>query len=109
MPDAHFISYSSADALEFALKLADALTVGPPAFPVWLDKRKLEAGIDWDSQLPEAIKQCESMIFVMTFDSVEDSSVCKREWIRALKYKKPIIPLLAQRDAEMPGQHGGFL
>jgi|WetSurMetagenome_2_1015567.scaffolds.fasta_scaffold486829_1 hypothetical protein len=33
MADAHFINYSSAAALEFALKLANALASGPPFFP----------------------------------------------------------------------------
>jgi len=38
----------------------------------------------------------------MTNDSVTDRSVCKQEWTRALRYKKPVIPLLAAPDAEMP-------
>lgn len=38
----------------------------------------------------------------MTPDSVTEGSVCKQDWTRALRYKKPIIPVLAAPDAEMP-------
>jgi len=106
MPNHHFISYSSADALDFALKLTDALIVGPPPFAAWLDKRELRPGDDWDSQLAEAIKVCESLIFVMSRDSVEDGSVCKAEWTRAFRYKKPVTPLRLHRDAELPFRFG---
>src|SRR5215212_2307814 len=102
MPGHHFISYSSADAQDFALRLYDTLTAGPPSFPIWLDKRKLQAGEDWDEQIVEAIKTCASMLFVMTRDSVEDESVCKNEWVSALSYKKPIVPIKLHRDAELP-------
>ena len=106
MPQHHFISYSTVDGADFALKLADALTAGPPSHPVWLDKRHLEPGGDWDVQLAEAIRDCERLLFVMTRDSVEDASTCKAEWTRALKYKKPITPLLRHRDAELPFRLG---
>ena len=98
----HFISYSHADADEFALRLCDALTAGPPSIPVWMEKRQMVGGTDWDEQLVEAIRDCDSLIFVMTRDSVESNSNCKQEWTRALKYKKPIIPILLHPDAEMP-------
>jgi hypothetical protein len=102
MPDHFFISYSPVDALDFSLKLADDLLIGPPSFSIWLDKRHLRPADDWDEQIVEAIRTCKALIFVMTADSVTDRSVCKQEWTRALRYKKPIIPLLAARDAEIP-------
>jgi hypothetical protein len=96
----HFICYSTIDASDFALRLYDALVADE--IPVWLDKRKLHAGEDWDSQIAEAIRDCETLLFVMTPESVQDTCICKQEWTRALKYKKPIVPLLAHRDAELP-------
>src|SRR5579885_582600 len=98
----HFISYSSADGEEFALRLRDELEAGPPSIPVWLDKRDIEPGQDWDEEIAEALKTCSSILFVMTRDSVGKQSVCKREWTRALRYKKPIVPIKLHADAEMP-------
>jgi hypothetical protein len=106
MSDFFFISYSSVDGKDFAMKLADELAAGPPAIPVWLDKRALRPGEDWDEQIPEAIKTCKGMVFVLSADSVRPDSVCKSEWVRALKYKKPVIPLLLDRDAELPFRLG---
>lgn len=102
----HFISYSTADASDFALNLADALLSGPPTIPAWLDRREIPPGEEWDVQIVEAIRNCESLLFVMTIDSVEDQSVCKQEWTRALSYKKPIIPLKLHADAELPFRLG---
>jgi tetratricopeptide (TPR) repeat protein len=102
MSDHFFISYSPVDGIGFSPKLADELAAGLPAFRVWLDKRNLRPSEDWDEQIVEAIRTCKGMIFVMTKDSVNPLSSCKKEWVRALKYKKPIIPLLVSRDAEMP-------
>src|SRR5215213_2661750 len=98
----HFISYSSADGDELALRLRLELEAGNPSFPVWLDNRDIKPGQDWDEEIAEALKTCLSLIFVMTRDSVEDESVCKREWTYALRYKKPVIPLMLHADAEMP-------
>jgi tetratricopeptide (TPR) repeat protein len=98
----YFISYSRADGEAFALELADQLTAGPPTIDVWLDRRRLQPGVDWDEQLVQALRSCEGVLFVMTSDSVSGKSECKREWTRALKYKKPIIPLLFEADAELP-------
>lgn len=101
----NFISYSSVDAADFAIKLSDTLSAGPPETQPWIDKKNLHMG-DWDTQINNAIRSCESLIFVMTRDSIEDNSICKNEWTRALKYKKPIFPVLLHPDAELPFRLG---
>ncbi len=102
MPSHHFISYSAADGADFAQRLADALEAGPPSYSAWIFQRKLIGGLDWHTQLAEAVQNCETFLFLLTRDSVTDSSTCKNEWTHALAYKKPIIPLRVQRDAVLP-------
>ena len=99
---AHFISYSSVDGQAFAFKLAEALETGTPPLDPWVDKLKLRPGPDWDEQLEQAIRVCDSLIFVMTPDSVEHRSVCKNEWVQALRFKKPLVPLRLHPDAALP-------
>jgi len=102
----HFISYSTADGAELARKLHDALEGGSPPRSAWMDKVDLVANIDWDVQLDHAIRDCKTLLFLMTEDSVGDSSGCKLEWSRALQYKKPIIPLLIHKAAALPFRLG---
>ena len=102
MGDHFFLSYSASDGREFARRLADRLIATPPSIPVWLDERELQPGTDWDEQIVEALRTCAGLLFLMTVDSVHPKSECKHEWTRALRYKKPIIPLLFDSDAEMP-------
>jgi tetratricopeptide (TPR) repeat protein len=98
----YFICYSRVDGEDLALQLGDRLAAGPPSIPVWLDRRNLQPGIDWDEQIIEALRGCAGLLYLMTIDSVSPNSECKKEWTRALKYKKPIIPLLFDKKAELP-------
>lgn len=98
----YFICYSPLDGEEIALRLGDQLAAGPPSIPVWIDQRKLQPGVDRDQQILQALKDCKGLLYLMTKESVDSDCPCKREWIRALKYKKPIIPLMFHSDAELP-------
>ena len=67
--------------------------------------RELKTGFDdWDEQILEAIRECDSLLFVMTADSVSTESVCKNEWCQALKFKKPILLLKFNSEIEIPFQ-----
>ncbi|MGH3915996.1 MAG: toll/interleukin-1 receptor domain-containing protein [Pseudonocardiaceae bacterium] len=60
MGEHFFLSYSAVDGAEFALSLVDKLAAGPPPYPVWLDRRQLHPGLDWDEQIVEALRTCRS-------------------------------------------------
>jgi TIR domain len=98
----YFISYSPVDGEDIALRLGDQLAAGPPSIPIWLAARNLQAGIDRDEQIVHALGGCGGLLYVMTTDGVHPDCECRQEWTRALKYKKPIIPLLFDRNVEQP-------
>jgi tetratricopeptide (TPR) repeat protein len=101
MPGLHFLSYSSVDGRAFARRLYEELPTSTPPLSAWLDKECLRPSEDWDDQIVEALCDCRSLLFVMTKDSVV-SPECKREWSFALKYKKPVLLLRFDREAEAP-------
>lgn len=100
-----FISYTNAkteaEAMQFAIKLADKLKGEPPHIDVWIDNRSIQAG-NWDEQVSEAIKNCKCLLFIATPDSVTNESICADEIDWALRYKKIVIPLLLYKDVEIP-------
>jgi len=103
MTDGHcFISYSTHDGLDFTRKLRDELEGGDPPHAVWYDKADLTPSYEWDSQIVDAIKSSKCVLFLISEDSTKPASNCKTELTFALRYKKPIIPLLIQKKAEQP-------
>jgi len=98
----HFISHSSVDAVVLTKKIIDRFEINLPPIPFWIDDRDARPIGDWDQQIDDAIRTCESLIFLMTSDSVKHTSFCKNEWVQALKYKKPIVPVQLHQNAELP-------
>jgi tetratricopeptide (TPR) repeat protein len=96
----YFISHAG-DAPDFVEDLYAALIQAD--VPVWLDVRDLQSpGPDRDTQVLEALQTCQGVLFAMTDLSVADYAPNTRDWRRALRYKKPIIPLRIDPEVEPP-------
>lgn len=98
----HFVSYSSVDGKNFVDKLCNVLTHGEPHFEVWRDRKSRMGGMAWHGKVREAIKSCESLLFVVTRDSVEFVSECTTEWLAAQSYWKTVTLLQLHADAVIP-------
>ncbi|WP_395728711.1 tetratricopeptide repeat protein [Nakamurella sp.] len=102
----YFISYSRNDGLDHAARLYDELTGRPPALSAWFDKHSLHLG-DWGNQIDRAISSCRALLLILTADSVSEHSSVQQEWIRALTFKKPVIPLRFEDDVIIPFRLAG--
>jgi hypothetical protein len=92
------ISYSRNDSdfvdrLEADLK-AQNLTV-------WVDRRKLEGGQVWDTEIQGAIDHCRVLLMVISPAALESPWVTK-EYQYALKRHKEVIPLRYHPTGELP-------
>jgi len=86
-----FISYSRAD-LAFTDELAAALGTFAD-FDVLLDRVGIGHGEEWKERLGRLIVECDTMVFVLSPDSVS-SEVCAWEIEEARRLCKRIIPIL---------------
>jgi WD40 repeat protein len=94
-----FISYGTNDATDLALRLeGDLRSAGHEP---WLDRFRLKGGANWTSTIEEAIDDCGAMLALLTPASYR-SPICRAEQLRALRKCKPVIPLLAQENADRP-------
>src|SRR5688572_24373466 len=85
-----FISYSRSD-LDFARYLRASLEA--EGFPVWMDEKRLSAGMDWWGEIEANIDVCAAFLVVMSPEAKESVFV-QNEILRALDQKKPIFPVL---------------
>jgi WD40 repeat protein len=94
-----FISYARKDGAVLAHRLQSDLA--KQNFDAWLDKRRIAGGATWTKEIEAALDEAEYVLALMTSGSYV-SEICRAEQLRALRKGKCVIPLMAQRDAEVP-------
>lgn len=87
-----FISYSRKD-VAFAEELLEALEQS--GFDVLIDRHSLDPGADWQARLGDLILGSDTVVFVLSPDSV-NSEVCDWEVMRAIEYSKRILPVVSR-------------
>ena len=95
-----FISYSRKD-LTVAQMLVDAL--GSRGFDAFLDKTDIAPGEPWKERLGGLIQAADTVVFVISPDSIK-SNVCAWELEESARLGKRLIPVVARRiaDADAP-------
>jgi len=95
-----FISYETHNK-EFKKKLVKALS--RYSITAWTNDRDIKTGTDFEHAIIQGIEKTDSLIFVLSKDSIQ-SHYCLLELKYALEYNKRIIPLLfeALKPEEIP-------
>ena len=94
-----FISYSRQD-IDFARYVRAMLE--NQGFWVWMDEKRLSAGMDWWDEIEANIDSCSAFIVIMSPDS-RKSVFVRNEILRALDQNKALFPILYR------GQYFGML
>jgi len=84
-----FISYSRKDS-EHALALAERLRATGAS--IWMDSVSLAAAETWSGEIVHAIKECKTMIVLLSPDSIASHNVTKEVGLASEK-KNTIIPI----------------
>jgi hypothetical protein len=92
-----FISYASrgTDA-EFALALRSALVEHKIVVPAWRDKEDLRPGARAIADIQAGIAGCDFFLLLVSPRSITQSRWCPREWGRADRLRKTIVPLILE-------------
>jgi WD40 repeat protein len=96
-----FISYSRRDASEFADELVAGLELA--GFAPFLDRHDISAGEDWEARLGGLIAQSDTVVFVVTPESVK-SQRCVWEVDQTVGLSKRLIPAIHKPvpDSDIP-------
>ncbi|MEL6317074.1 MAG: toll/interleukin-1 receptor domain-containing protein, partial [Pseudomonadota bacterium] len=90
-PSKIFVSYSRQDR-DFAADLIAGLQHNP-IFEVIYDKNRLKSGDDWKARLSLLIRQCDTMVFIISPASIS-SEMCAWEVDEAVRYSRRVQPVL---------------
>ena len=96
-----FISYSRRDSAEFADELVAGLELG--GFAPFLDRHDIAAGEDWEARLGALIGESDTVVFVVSPESVK-SERCVWEVERTRELSKRILPVVYKPvpDSDIP-------
>ena len=94
-----FISYAHRDGAELAIRLQGDLE--GCGLEVWLDRKRLFGGDGWSKEIEIAIDRCCITLALLSAGSYQ-SDICRAEQERSRARHKLIVPLLVQRDCDVP-------
>jgi WD40 repeat protein len=98
-----FICYSRRDG-EFVRKLYGALRESGRS--TWIDLKSIEPTGVWEQEIYAGIEAADNFLFILSEDSVRETSFCRRELAHAVKHNKRLIPVLLSEveDAHVPAE-----
>ncbi|MBX3605851.1 MAG: TIR domain-containing protein [Piscinibacter sp.] len=88
-----FVSYSRRDR-EFAERLAQALERA--GLRVWVDLKDIRPSEEWLAAIHAAIEGADAVVFVVSPDSVDPTSVCAQEIEHAALHHKRFVPVVCR-------------
>ncbi|HEX4606452.1 MAG TPA: NB-ARC domain-containing protein, partial [Candidatus Angelobacter sp.] len=94
-----FISYAHSDAGAVAGRLAADLRAR--GFDVWLDLERATPGASWTRKIETGIDDADVVLALLSKGAF-NSDICRAEQLRALRKKKRVVPVLAEKDADVP-------
>jgi len=94
-----FISYAHRDGKDLALRLQRSLKV--IGFDAWLDRQRLRGGSSWTTEIETALDASDVVLALLTPGSYI-SDICRAEQLRSLRKGKCVIPVLGQKNADIP-------
>src|SRR5436190_9881796 len=94
-----FISYSRKDSVQ-ALSLVERLRAS--GLDVWIDQHGIEASTSWSKEIANALKECHTMVLLLSPMAVASANVAK-ELSVAAQLKKRIVPVQLEH-AELEGE-----
>ncbi len=92
-----FISYARKNDKVPTDKIADVLV--SKGLGVWLDRRNLLAGVDFEAQIIDAVREADVFLFLFSKNSV-DADGCKKEIQLAVEHNKRIIVVRIDQVSE---------
>lgn len=94
-----FISYAREDGKSLAVKLRDDLRAA--GLSPWMDVTEIPGGDNWARTIERAIESCDVGLALCSHKSYH-SNYCRAEQMRLARKGKRIIPVLVQKDADVP-------